>query len=254
MSPNAVTPRAGGWALFLDVDGTLLNIAETPQGVQVPPNLKVLLSELHTRLDGAVALISGRSLADLDRLFAPLRLCAAGIHGCERRSATGLVSRPQIDAAQLASARSELQEFVHRHEGLLLEDKGYGLAVHFRRAPDLSADVRARMKTLLERLGPEFALQPGKCVFELRPASGNKGASVAAFMSEPPFEHRNPIYIGDDVTDEDAFAVVNSMQGLSIRVGDAAATLAQYRLSGVAEVLRWLEANPPAITAAPEHT
>jgi len=252
MSPDAVTHNVGGWALFLDVDGTLLDIAETPQGVRVPASLKTLLSELSTRLDGAMALISGRSLENLDQLFTPLRLSASGVHGCERRAATGSVIRPQVDTARLAAVRTDLQKYVREHEGLLLEDKGYGLAVHFRRAPDLSAYVRSLMRSMLERLGPEFALQPGKCVFELRPAAWSKGASVAAFMRETPFRDRTPVYIGDDVTDEDAFEVVNSMRGMSIRVGDATKTLAQYRLSGVGEVLRWLQINPPAVRPAPE--
>src|SRR5262245_16423754 len=123
MLPNALTRNAGGWALFLDVDGTLLGIAETPQAVQVPESLKKLLTELCARLDGALALVSGRSLDSLDQLFAPLRLSASGIHGCERRDATGRVIRPDLDIHQrLAPVRRELDSFVRSYPGLLLED------------------------------------------------------------------------------------------------------------------------------------
>lgn len=241
MSVNTATHRDGGWALFLDVDGTLLEIAETPADVDVPARLKQLLNELRGHLDGAMALISGRSLENLDRLFAPLRLCASGVHGCERRGASGVIVRPELDTHRLAEVRGELGLLVHERDGLLLEDKGYGLAVHFRRVPELHSFVESAMRRMLDRAGPEFVLQPGKCVVELRPRAWSKGSSITAFMQELPFADRTPIYIGDDVTDESAFAAVNSLGGISIHVGDATATLAQRRLSGVAEVMRWLE-------------
>jgi trehalose 6-phosphate phosphatase len=246
MSPTTAPDQDDPWALFLDVDGTLLEIAATPHEVQVPDRLKRLLNQLHARLDGALALVSGRSLENLDQLFAPMRFCASGIHGCERRMPDGTVIEPDVDLRPLAAVRDRLTAFVEAHEGLLLEDKRYGLALHFRRVPQLGAQSRELMQTMLGGLGPEFALQAGKCVFELRPAAWTKGASVATLMREPPFRERRPIYIGDDLTDEDAFAVVNAFGGVSIRVGETTSTLAQHTLSGVSDVLNWLEKNPPA--------
>jgi trehalose 6-phosphate phosphatase len=246
MPPTTGIDPDEGWALFLDVDGTLLEIAPTPQQVVVPDHLRGLLNDVYVRLDGALALVSGRSLESLDQLFAPLRFSASGIHGCERRTPDGCVIQPDVDQRKLDAVRNVLIAFVEANEGLLIEDKRYGLAVHFRRVPHLGAEVRERMQAMLSQLGPEFALQAGKCVFELRPSAWTKGASIATFMREPPFRDRRPIYIGDDLTDEDAFAVVNAFGGVSIRVGEATSTLAQHRLASVPDVLRWLETNPPA--------
>jgi len=244
MSQSAPNSRQA-WALFLDVDGTLLEIAETPQAVQVPASLKQLLDDVRSRLDGALALVSGRSLANLDQLFSPLQFVAAGVHGCERRTADGLVLRPEVDAAALARVHEELAGFVRAHEGLLLEDKHYALAMHFRRAPQMQEEVYRVMNLALEELGPAFALQEGKSVLELRPSAWTKGSSITAFMQEPPFAGRIPVFVGDDVTDEHAFAVVNEMQGISIRVGKPAATLAHHRLDSVSDVRRWLSTVPP---------
>jgi trehalose 6-phosphate phosphatase len=241
VQPQTTSHRSAGWALFLDVDGTLLEIADTPQDVSVPASLKRLLIELRRDLDGALAFVSGRTLEDLDRLFSPLRPCASGMHGSERRDAAGDTTRPEIDLGPLDAARHELARFVRDRPGLLLEDKRYGFAVHFRLAPLLGGEVESVMLPIAESIGPEFMLQAGKCVLEIRPAACSKGTSVAAFMREPPFAGRVPIYIGDDVTDESAFVAVNSFGGISIRVGEEAATAAHYRLSGVGEVLRWLE-------------
>jgi trehalose 6-phosphate phosphatase len=246
MSPTTASDDERAWALFLDVDGTLLEIAPTPYEVVVTDRLKRLLNDAYLRLDGALALVSGRSLESLDQLFAPLRFSASGIHGCERRTPNGCVIEPDVDASKLAVVRDALMTYVQANEGLLLEDKRYGLALHFRRVPHLGAEARDLMQTMQAQLGPEFALQAGKCVFELRPAAWTKGASIATFMREPPFRDRRPVYIGDDLTDEDGFAVVNALGGLSVRVGDATSTLAQHRLSGVSDVLLWLETNPPA--------
>lgn len=237
-----------GWALFLDVDGTLLEIAETPQSVRVPPALREVLVSLSFRLDGALALVSGRTLNDLDHLFAPLRFCAAGVHGWERREATGCVVRPQLDPCRLDCARDLLRRFAERQEGLMLEDKGHGLALHFRRAPHLSAMVREQVRAACRLIGSAFTIQAGKCVFEIRPAGHTKGTAIRAFMEQPPFLNRLPIYIGDDLTDEDAFAMVNEIGGISIKVGDDQRTLALHRLPGVRQVLRWLESIPAPIS------
>jgi trehalose 6-phosphate phosphatase len=247
MSADAAFRNVGGWALFLDVDGTLLEIAETPQSVQVPPTLRQLLVSLSLRLGGALALVSGRTLNDLDHLFAPLRFCAAGVHGWERREVTGCVRRPQLDPHSLDSARHQLRRFAERYPGLILEDKGHALAMHFRRVPYLSAEVSDAVMAACRRLGGAFAVQAGKCVFEIRPEGCTKGTAVRAFMQEPPFQNRLPIYIGDDLTDEDAFAIVNEVGGISIKVGELQGTLAQHRLPGVRQVLRWLESVPSPI-------
>lgn len=248
MSPPTIT-RDSGCALFLDVDGTLLDIAETPESVYVPDDLKKLLLDLSLRLDGALALVSGRSIDDLDRLFTPLRLCASGVHGCERRDASGLVVRPDVDPESLRIVREELQLFVDLYPGLILEDKEFGLAMHFRRVPELGGDVLSFMRRMCQWLGPRFTLQAGKCVLEIRPTGFSKGTSIEAFMQQPPFAGRTPIFMGDDVTDEDGFAVVNDLGGMSIKVGDALTTLAQRRLPGVREVRRWLQTMPLAALA-----
>nr|WP_298717208.1 trehalose-phosphatase [uncultured Steroidobacter sp.] len=245
------SPSTQGWALFLDVDGTLLELAETPQGVHVSTSLKRLLEELRWRLEGALALVSGRSLANLDSLFSPLKLIASGVHGCERRTADGQVLRPEVDAATIARVRAQLADFARGHEGLLLEDKHYAVAMHFRRAPEMKDEVYRIMNDVLVQLGPTFALQAGKSVLELRPGAWTKGSSISSFMQEAPFIGRTPVFIGDDVTDEDAFEVVNEMNGVSIRVGQPAATRAKHRLGGVSEVLRWLQTIPPVVPPHP---
>lgn len=227
-------------ALFLDVDGTLIEIASTPHAVVVPDELKALLRTLSNRLDGALALVSGRSIPTLDSLFAPLRLAAAGIHGCERRAADGRLLLPTIDEQRFAAARDELAHWCRRHPGSLLEDKRYALALHYRLAPQLESTAFAQAQRALRQLGATHELQRGKFVFELRPAGYSKGTAVAAFMAEVPFRGRRPLFIGDDATDEDGFAVVNDLGGISIRVGDVADSAARHHLADVEAVHRWL--------------
>ncbi len=229
-------------ALFLDVDGTLLEIAATPHAVVVPESLRTLLANLSQRLEGALALVSGRSIETLDTLFAPLHLAVAGIHGSERSESDGHIVRPQFDAARLAAARESLAAWSRRHAGTLLEDKGSALALHYRLAPELEADALIEAERAVEQLTGSHELQRGKFVFEIRPAGLSKGSAIAAFMEKPPFQGRTPIFIGDDVTDEAGFVVVNRFGGLSIRVGPPASTSATHRLADVDAVRSWLEA------------
>jgi trehalose 6-phosphate phosphatase len=243
MSHDAVSENAR-WALFLDVDGTLLELAETPESVYVPAELKTLLGEVVSRLDGAVALVSGRTIANLDELFAPLRLCASGVHGAERRGPDGEMIRFPLDVKSLREIREELTAFAGAHKGALLEDKAYSLAMHFRLAPQLADAVFALMRAAADRLGPKYMLQAGKLVYEIRPSAASKGTAVHAFMAQPPFAQRTPIYIGDDITDEDAFEAVNALGGISVRVGESGPTRASFRLPRVIDVHRWIREFP----------
>lgn len=229
------------WALFLDVDGTLLEIESHPDDVRAGPRLRRLLERVSGAHGGALALVSGRAIASLDHIFSPLVLPAAGLHGLERRGADGRVHYPAGFASRMAEARAGLIGFVEAHAGLLLEDKGAALALHFRNAPALAEAARGAMDRARATLGEDFHVQQGKMVLELKPTGEDKGTAIAAFMDEPPFAGRTPVFIGDDVTDEDGFAVVNRLGGISARVGPAANTQASRALPDVGEVIKTLE-------------
>lgn len=209
------------WALFLDVDGTLIDIAPTPYSVSVSAELPPLLERLAERLGGSLALVSGRSIADLDALFAPLRLPAAGIHGVERRDAGGQLHFEGLTPAQLDPAREALAPFVEANPGLLLEDKGRSLAVHFRLAPQLAARVEEAIAQLLPKLPPQTRVQRGHCVVELKSGLANKRTAIERFMHEPPFAGRVPVFLGDDITDHDGFRYVEEAGGHAVFVGPA---------------------------------
>lgn len=239
--PGRLPPLPAASAFFLDVDGTLLAIATTPASVTVDPGLPRLLARLRDATGGALALISGRAIAALDRLFGSLRLPAAGQHGAERRDAAGGIHAHAIHASGLGEARAAARAFAGSHPGVLVEDKGLSLAVHFRQAPAAESALRARLEAVVAGSGGELALQPGKMVFEIKPAGRDKGTAIAEFMAELPFRDRFPVFIGDDVTDEYGFSMVNDLGGLSVKVGDGA-SCARARLAGVEEVRDWLEA------------
>lgn len=239
MSEAALPEWRDDWALFLDVDGTILEIAATPEAVQVPPLAVPAIAAASARLGGAVALVSGRSIADLDRLFSPLRLPAAGSHGAQRRTAEGVVIE-RHDAAQLEPARELLARFVEAHAGLLLEDKRDALALHYRLAPALEPAARRVVAEAAAAVGPAFHVQEGKMVLEIKARATSKGRAIEQFMEERPFAGRQPVFVGDDLTDEDGFAVVNRLGGHSIAVGVARETLARWHLRDAAHVLRWL--------------
>ena len=243
--------RGAQWALFLDVDGTLAEIALTPSAVEITDHARDTLSRLAVACGGAVALVSGRTITDVDRLFAPLHLPVAGLHGLERRDGEGQVSRAPAQGPRLDSARGALKNFVAGHPGTLIEDKGMTLALHFRQAPAAEADARALVTELVAAARGALVVQHGKMVLELRPMGGDKGSAVRAFMGEPPFASRLPIFVGDDVTDEAGFATINEMNGLSIRVGDGTPTCARYDGASVAAIHAWLDAAADVLGAPP---
>ncbi len=232
-------PFAAHWAFFLDVDGTLLDHAEHPRAVHVGRELRRLLERLLAVCGGAVAMISGRSAADVEALFAPLACPVAGQHGTERRSADGTLHRHAPPLAQLGRAAAELVQLTAAHEGLVFENKGMTLALHYRRAPGLRALVEGEMRRLAAALGDEFELQAGKFIWELKPSGKDKGSAIAEFMDEAPFAGRLPVFVGDDLTDEYGFALVNRLGGHSVKVGSGA-TRAAWRLADAAAVRRWL--------------
>lgn len=213
-------PTSHRWCLFLDVDGTLLDIAATPDRVRVDPALNELLRATSDSLAGAVALISGRSLAQLDALFAPARWTAAGQHGLERRDASGHVHRARLDDSALAAARLAMAAAAAEAPGALLEDKGLALALHYRLAPAFEQQLRRQVSTIARQLGGAFHVQEGRRVLELKPASATKADAIRAFLTETPFAGRRPMFIGDDLTDLDGFAAVERAGGLSVAVGD----------------------------------
>jgi trehalose 6-phosphate phosphatase len=228
-------------AFFLDVDGTLLELAATPDAVVVGDELMGLLRALAMRSHGAVALISGRSIATLDQLFWPLIMPAAGLHGFERRSSNGAYCRrPLPPGESLSQARVTLQSLVKQHEGLLLEDKRFALAVHYRAVPELESLVLGEVAALAESLAPAFELQRGRCVAELRPAAANKAGAIAEFMNEVPFAGRRPLCLGDDLTDECAFEWVNGAGGVSLAVGVTRHSAAQAHVHSVHAARMWL--------------
>jgi trehalose 6-phosphate phosphatase len=226
-------------ALFLDVDGTLLEIEARPEDVRADEALRRQLVRLAGVLDGAVAIVSGRSLADLDRIFAPLRPPAAGLHGAERRTSAGRVERVDVDAAALDRARAALNAYVGARPGLRLEDKGAALAVHCRGAPALEADLREYVGRLGETLGAGLHVQHGLLVCEIKPRGADKGTAVRAFMAEPPFAARLPVAVGDDLTDLDAFAAADALGGFGVSVGNRVA--GRWQFPGPRELRAWLE-------------
>jgi trehalose 6-phosphate phosphatase len=232
---KTVRDEVGQWALFLDIDGTLLNIAPTPDAIEVPENLPFDLDRLSQKFGGALALVTGRSLAYADQLFEPFSFPTAGLHGAEIRGAGGV-----HDAAvppEFQALKHALTAEAEHYPGVLIEDKGAAVAAHYRLAPDFEKVLEERMTYYARQAGPNWALQLGRKVFELRPAGASKGDAVERFLQSGAFEGRLPLAIGDDLTDESMFAVANARGGHSVRVGSIdAPTCALSRLSSPALV------------------
>jgi trehalose 6-phosphate phosphatase len=229
-------------ALFVDVDGTLLDIAARPDAVIVDASLRRTLMRLHARLGGALAPLSGRALHDVDALLGLGHAAAAGLHGAELRGPDGsALATPAVHAA-IEAARTRAIEAAATISGLLIEDKGAAIALHYRAVPDSEMDVRRVAIGMLDLAGPDYELLNGKFVIELKPKNANKGTALAALMRIAPFAGRTPWMLGDDLTDEDAFAQANALGGVSIIVGPRRPTLARHALAGPAAARRWLSA------------
>ena len=232
-------PFRADWAFFLDIDGTLLDIEQHPEAVHVAPRELELVSALHRAAGGAVALVSGRPLAGIDVLFQPLKLPIAGQHGAERRDSRGERHRHRFPVQVLRRAADPVREFAAANQGLIFEDKGASVALHYRLAPQLAAAAEAVVREAAQSAGDALQMQRGKMVFELKPAGCDKGAAIEQFMREAPFAGRTPVFLGDDVTDEYGFRVVDRLNGYSVKVGEGA-TGARWRLAGPEQARAWL--------------
>ncbi len=227
------------WCLFLDVDGTLIELTDSPLETFADDEIKTLLSSAAKRLGGALALVSGRTIEYLDALFAPLRLPTAGLHGVERRKASGMMHGATFVDAQLDRARTALKALVESLPGTLFEDKGRSVTVHFRMAPQFEATIAETVRGIAAQLGTNYHIQGGNMMLELKPRGFTKASAIKAFMQEPPFSGRRPVFVGDDLTDLDGFKTVEDQGGISIAVGDR--VRAQYRLEDAAAVRGWLK-------------
>lgn len=240
MNPHVPPPAASlDWAYFLDVDGTLIDIAESPDAVIIDASLLDLIARLHKQSGGAMALVSGRAISDLEQLLASLRLPLAGQHGLERRDATGRLWIHAASPEAKCAIKEALIPVLTQHSGLLLEDKGLTMALHYRRAPQLAYYVQRLLERLAHDANAGLEVQHGNCVAEIKPSAIDKGTAVAEYLGEMPFKDRRAVFIGDDLTDEHGFAEVNRLDGISIKVGKGP-SCARYRLPDVAAVRRWL--------------
>lgn len=213
-------------ALFLDFDGTMVDIAPQPHAVHVPQPLLAVVQDLQRYLQGAVAVISGRPMTQIDDFLRPLELPVAGVHGTERRGADGrvhLLNTHPLDHVEEAACTLAAQ-----HPGLLVENKRGSLALHYRLAPELEDECVRTMQRAVDE-SPGITLLRGKMVVEAKPGGASKGRAIEDFLGEPPFAGRTPVFIGDDVTDEVGFSTVQRLGGLGIKIGEGA-TVAWHRV------------------------
>lgn len=228
---------AGPVALFLDFDGTLVGIAARPDAIEVPEGLSARLERLADRLSGRVALVSGRALEDLHLHLGPIEIARAGSHGADLRHADGaaLGGSPRSLDARIAG----LVEAFASDRGLLFETKAHGCALHYRSRPEAGESAEAFMRAIAA--SESLATKDGKCVVELVHEGADKGGAVRAFMAQAPFVGARPVFLGDDITDEDGFAACAELGGMGILVGDHRDSAAQFRLPDIDAVHNWLE-------------
>ncbi|AZO12100.1 MULTISPECIES: trehalose-phosphatase [unclassified Mesorhizobium] len=232
----------GRWALFLDIDGTLLEHAAHPDSVSVSAELRLLLQTIERQLDGALAFITGRSIAAVDHLFKPLKLRIAGLYGLEHR----LTPDGQIEAADEPADMAALADEIELElasKAVYVERKGPVLAIHTRAAPHLLARATELVETALARLPQGYRVIAGNAGVELMPLEAAKGAAIRRFMQLDPFTGRRPVFLGDDTSDENGFDTVNAAGGVSIRVKPQGETAARFVLEDVTGAIAWLEAN-----------
>jgi trehalose 6-phosphate phosphatase len=224
-------------AIFLDFDGTLVDFAEDAGSVVLPDEVRAMLATLSAATSGAVAVVSGRPISDLDRMLAPLAIAVAGVHGLERRSGAAGLVRADVDQTAMDIARARLSAFAECHAGTFLETKHGAVALHYRRRPALAGAALAAAEAAADAAG--LALMHGKMVLELKDPKMTKAHAIAAFMGEAPFFGRRPLFAGDDVTDEDAFRCLGRWDGIAIKVGEGKTTAA-FRARGINEFRAWL--------------
>lgn len=225
-------------ALFLDFDGTVVDIAPRPEAVHVPQPLIGTLRQLQDWMGGAVAVISGRPISQIDAFLSPLHLPVAGVHGAERRDATGAMHL--LNAAPLDAVEAAANELARRHPLLRVENKRGSLALHYRQAPELENLCLETLQRAVET-SPGLTLLRGKMVVEAKPGGASKGRAIEAFMRESPFAGRVPVFIGDDITDEVGFSTVQRLGGMGIKVGEGP-TVAWRRLRDPQALRQDLEA------------
>lgn len=227
--PRALVPHLSESAILLDIDGTLLDLAPTPRGVWVPPGLAKTLNRLLTRTDGALALVSGRSLNDIDLIFAPEQFPAVGGHGAEMRIATDSEAVASHAPPMDKELKRRLAAIARLSPGILLEDKGYSLALHYRLAPHAEKAIYAAVSLIRADLpNAPIEVLPGKCVCEIKHSGFTKATGVHELMTHEPFKGRRPLFIGDDVTDESVFAIMPDLDGLAFSVGRRAKGVAGH--------------------------
>jgi trehalose 6-phosphate phosphatase len=209
----------GTIALLLDVDGTILDTAITPGSVVVPKALRLSLGELHAKSGGAVALVSGRLIRNLDALFTPLRLPAIGGHGAEMRLSSNDATQTRRSAAIGGALRNLVASAVASEPRIILEDKGSSLALHYRLAPQIEQALKAKIAAIIARFAArDLEVMHGKAVIEIKPSSFSKGEAVCEMMKSPPFVRRKPVFVGDDTTDESVFKVLPMLGGVGYSV------------------------------------
>ena len=227
-------------ALFFDIDGTLALIAPTPGAAAIPPQTLSELMRLK-QVGAAIALVSGRTIEDVDRMCAPYRFCVAGQHGLEIREEDGQKLQLTTKQELLSAMAENIEEFHRQHPLLLIEYKGLSIAVHYRAAPEWGEEVEAFLTGLMETDPESLFLQKGKMVCELRLSGSSKGGAIRYLMSKKPFSGRIPVFAGDDHTDESGFEAVNELNGMGIKIGEGS-TLAQYRMDNPEQLQEWLSA------------